>query len=258
MSTPIFYLHIRTRGCTAAIRLNDAPIYKVSSKDPQMAFPTLSEWVINGENRLTVELIELADNPQVHVALCQAKIGDVPEPGQEHELIVIRWPTTPEPEPPPQVLHELGPATHPWPDWSWQRAPAFDTDPQTINDVVNYVQALHTALTANVVDALIDQSPTKFNEVAPIYNMTIPEAQQRITSTWASLSSQPGWQLATFDPADITVRLHCDKRLAEPTTLSGAPILRQARAINGERWSMPILIARTNWEYIANELTIVR
>lgn len=269
-ATPIFYLHVRTRGVTAEIRLNDAPMFAVTADAGTQAFPTVSEWVIAGENALSVELLEAGEGASVHVALCEAKIGDVPELGRELELCVIDWPPLPTPvpegEPEPEVappvlpltLRALGVATHPWGEWSWQRSPEFDADLRTTADVVDYVRSLHAALAAGRVDVLIAQSTTKFAEVAPAYDMSVGEAHQRIAGTWAALSALPGWQLAPFDEADIELRLHCDGRLVEPTTLAGEPILRQARAIDGELWSMPIFIARTNWEYTAGQLTIVR
>ncbi len=270
-ATPIFYLHVRSRGCTAEIRLNDAPLFTVTAEAATQAFPTVSEWVIAGENVLSVDLHELEDGAQIHVALCEAKIGDVPEPGHELELIVIDWPALPvpvpeeepepEPEPPPALplsLHAVGVASHPWGEWSWQHAPEFDTTPRSTANVVAYVRDLHGALAAGRVDVLIDQSTTKFDEVAPIYDMSITEARQRIQSTWAALTALASWRLAPFDEADIELRLHCDGRLVEPTTLTGEPILRQAQAIDGERWSMQIFIARTNWEFTAGRLTIVR
>jgi hypothetical protein len=275
MSTPIFYVHIRTRGVTAQIRLNDAAIYEVAAEHAQIALPTISEWVIVGENTLSVRVTELGVNPRLHVALCQAAIGDVPELGREHELIRIDWPPLPvepavdleveaevpvEPEPPalPLELREVGVAGHPWGEWSWQRAPTFNGDRRTITEVVAYLRDLHAALAAGQIDILIQQSAIKFNEVAPIYDMSVADAQQRIHGAWAELSSLPGWQLAPFDEADVDLRLHCDGRLVEPTTLAGEPILRQARAIDGERWSLPIFVARTHWEYVAGQLVVVR
>ena len=269
-ATPIFYLHVRTRGVTAEIRLNDAPMFAITADAGTQAFPTVSEWVIAGENALSVDVHELAEGGRLRVALCEAKIGDVPEPGQELELIVIDWPPLPIPtvegEPEPEVaptvlpltLREVGIATHPWGDWTWQYAPEFDADMRTTADVVAYVRDLHAALAAGRVDALIDESAVKFDEVAPAYDMSVGEAHQRISGTWAALTALPGWRLAPFDEADIELRLHCGGRLVEPTTLAGEPILRQARAIDGELWSMPIFIARTNWEYTAGQLTVVR
>jgi hypothetical protein len=259
-STPIFYLHVATRGCTAQIRLNDAPMFAVTAEAATMAFPTVSEWVLVGENTLDVDVLEAEEGARLHVALCQAKIGDVPEPGHELELIVIDWFTRPEvPLPPlPISLREVGVARHPWGDWSWQHAPEFNADLQTTIDVIDYVRSLHAELAAGRIDALVRHSRIKFDEVAPIYELSVAEAEQRIRGSWTALTSLPGWRLAPFDEADIELRLHCDGRLVEPTTLAGEPIIRQALAIDGERWSLPIFLARTNWEYTAGQLTIVR
>lgn len=259
---PIFYVHVRSRGCTAEIRLNDAPIFAVSRAAAQQAFPTVSEWVIAGENVLSVDVLEIdpdpGKGPSLRVALCESTIGVVPEPGFERELIVIEWPTGPEPPVAPMSSSEVGLAAHPWGEWAWQVAPEFAADLQTTADVVAYVQSLHGELAAGRIDALVDHSAVKFDEVAPAYAMSLAEAQQRLRGVWAALNSTPGWRLAPFDEQDIELRLHCDGRLVEPTTLAGEPIFRQLRAIDGERWSLPIFIARTNWEYTADQLTIVR
>jgi hypothetical protein len=95
MATPIFYLNIFAEGCTAEIKLNDAPMYTLLREDPARARPTISEWVIDGENWLTVQLVELDQlgmDARLRVALCQAKLGDIPMPGQELELAVIECP----------------------------------------------------------------------------------------------------------------------------------------------------------------------
>ena len=70
MSTPIFYLHVRARGCTAEIRLNDAPMFAVTAEAATLAFPTVSEWVIAGENTLSVDVFEIEEGARLHVALC--------------------------------------------------------------------------------------------------------------------------------------------------------------------------------------------
>jgi hypothetical protein len=226
--------------------------------------PTISEWVVDGENVLTVQLTELGDEPHIRVALCQAKLGDVPEPGQELELIVIEWPPAPVPDVAfelpalPVVLSEAGMAMHPWGRWSWEEAPTFDVDGRTSAAVIDYVRELHASLAAGSVDRLIAASRTKFDEVAPAYEMTNADAELRIRQAWEGLTGHPDWQLAAFDEQDLDLRLHCGGRLVEPTTLEGAPILRQAVAIDGEVWSLPIFIGRTHWGILAGELAIFR
>jgi hypothetical protein len=263
MATPIFYLNIVAEGCTAEIRLNDAPMYTLLREDPARARPTISEWVIDsengGENWLSVQLVELDPNAQLRVALCQAKLGDIPVPGSELELAVIEWPqpgsVTPEL---PLPLNVAVMATHPWGRWSWQDAPPFAVDARSTAAVIDYIRDLHATLAAGSVDALIAHSRVKFAEVAPAYELTPADAQLRIRQAWQGLTSHGEWEIAEWNVEDLDLRLHCGGRLVEPTTLAGEPILRQARPIDGESWSLPIFIARTHWDITTGHLTIVR
>jgi hypothetical protein len=272
MATPIFYLHIVAEGCTAEIRLNDAPIYTLVREEPARARPTISEWVIDseqsGENWLSVQIVELDPDARLRVAFCQAKLGDVPVPGSELELAVIEWP-------PPLVAGAELPAApelplplnlpaipvmakHPWGRWSWQDAPPFAVDARSTGAVIDYVRDLHATLAAGSVDALIAHSQVKFKEVAPAYELTPADAELRIRQAWEGLTSHGEWAFAEWNVEDLDLRLHCGGRLVEPTTLAGEPILRQARPIDGESWSLPIFIARTHWDITTGHLTIVR
>ncbi|MFV8755984.1 hypothetical protein ACNOYE_35985 [Nannocystaceae bacterium ST9] len=271
-TTPIFYLRVRSQGCTADIELNDAPMFSVVREHAQEAVPTISEWVIDGENQLVVRLHAIADSPWIRVALCQARIGDVPEPDAELELIVIEWPPLPIPpvegalpvevEPPslpePIVLAEVGVAAHPWGRWSWEDAPPFPLDARTTEVVLAYVRDLHAALAAGSVDVLLAESQIKFDEVAPVYDMQPADAHERIRHAWQGLTSHADWQLAPLDETNLELRLRCDGRLVEPTTSDGQPLLRQAMPIDDEIWGLSIFIARTHREYTAGRLAIVR
>jgi hypothetical protein len=262
MATPIFYLNIVAEGCTAEVRLNDAPMYTLLREEPARARPTISEWVIDGENWLSVQIVELDPGALLRVALCQAKLGDVPVPGSELELAVIEWPvpgsvTGPAPVL-PLPLDVPVMAAHPWGRWSWQDAPPFAVDARSTAAVIDYIRDLHATLAAGSVDALIAQSKVKFDEVAPAYELTPADAELRIRQAWQGLTSHSEWEFAEWNVEDLDLRLHCGGRLVEPTTLAGEPILRQARPIEGESWSLPIFIARTHWDITTGRLAIVR
>jgi hypothetical protein len=262
MATPIFYLNIVAQGCTAEVRLNDAPMYTLLREEPARARPTISEWVIDGENWLSVQIVELDPGAVLRVALCQAKLGDVPVPGSELELAVIEWPVPGSVAGPapvlPLPLDVPVMAAHPWGRWSWQDAPPFAVDARSTAAVIDYIRDLHATLAAGSVDALIAQSKVKFDEVAPAYELTPADAELRIRQAWQGLTSHSEWEFAEWNVEDLDLRLHCGGRLVEPTTLAGEPILRQARPIEGESWSLPIFIARTHWDITTGRLTIVR
>lgn len=262
MATPIFYLNIQSIACTAEVRLNDAPMFTLVREHDQRALPTISEWVIDGENLLELRVYDTGDAPRIRVALCQAALADVPEPGNELELMVLEWPPPAVPgevaQALPIALQQVALVRQPWGRWSWQDAPPFSADARTTTTVIDYVRDLHATLAAGSVDALIAHSQVKFREVAPAYDMTPADAILRIQRAWQGLRSHADFQIADFDEGDLDLRLHCGGRLVEPTTLAGEPIVRQARAIDDERWSLPVFIARTNWDVLVGNLTIVR
>lgn len=258
-TTPIFYLNIIAEGCTAEVRLNDAPMFTLLREDPARARPTISEWVIAGENWLSVQLVELEADTRLRVVLCQAKLGDIAGVAPEVELAVIEWPDPSQAGAElPLLLNAAFMAAHPWGRWSWQDAPPFAVDARSTAAVIDYVQALHATLAGGSVDALIAHSRVKFDEVAPAYELTPADAQLRIQQAWQGLTSSSEWEFAEWNVDDLDLRLHCGGRLVEPVTLAGEPILRQARPIDGESWSLPIFIARTHWDITAGHLTIVR
>lgn len=268
--TPIFYLRIESRACTAEIRLNDAPMFVVVREHEQEALPTISEWVIDGENLLEVHLHAIGDEPRIRVSLCQARLGDIPERGAELELALIEWPpplppalegelpSVPEPPPLPLRLELPCVAAHAWGEWHWQVAPPFAYDGQTSAAIYEFVRSLHASLAAGSVDALIDASRSKFEEVAPAYAMTPDEGRERLRNAWVGMHAIPGWTLAPFDEQDVELRLHCGGRIVEPTTRAGQPLIRQAEVIDDEQWSLPIFLARTNWGFVEGAIAIVR
>jgi len=273
VSTPIFYVHVKGRGVRAEVRLNDAPVLDLFREYPQDAFPTVSEWVVDGENLLSVHIDDHDPSASLAIALCEAKLGDVPDPATQVPIAEIRWPpprpampgadeapgeAAPPAPPPPAVLEAAGVASHPWGQWSWQRSPPFDLDAPTTDAVVAWVRDLHTYLDQGRVDVLAGHSQAKFDEVAPVYDMTAADAAQRLTRTWSYLEAQTGWELAPFDVDDLDLRVRCGGQLIEPRTREGLAVIRQRRAIPGERWSLPIFLGRTNWEFVSGRLTILR
>ncbi len=197
--------------------------------------------------------------PMLRVSLCRGEIGELVEPGQEDELLVLEWTPPPRDDEHPLVLPHEERATvdvqHPWGAWSWEGAPAFDfeTEPEIVLDVVQFITDLHTAVAAGRLDPLLDASQMKFDEVAPCYEMDPGQARSRLGGAWPEITKPSGWRLADFDESDLDLRLCCEGRVIEPRTLDGEPVLRQAEALENQRWMMPLYIAR-----IGGQLTIVR
>ncbi len=289
MATPCFYLNVTIRGYDAEVFVNGAPILGSARSYPCIALPPVSEWIVQGENVLSVTIhggdhidpppdVEGDEDgdtipppapaapagegepPMLRVALCRGDIGEMVEPGQESELLGLEWEPPPqsEDEPPLELPHEeqvTVDLAHPWGTWAWESAPAFDfeAEPEAVLDVVQFLADLHGAVAAGRLDSLLDASQVKFDEVAPCYEMDAGQARARLGAAWPEITKPAGWQLADFDESDLDLRLCCGGRVIEPRTLGGEPVLRQAFELEEQRWTMPLYVAR-----IDGRLAIVR
>lgn len=135
MATPCYYLNVTIRSYDAEVFLNGAPIVRAFREFPRVALLPVSEWLVQGENRLSVTILgadhlpapvaseehegaeqrvpseagpptepprpptegEDAAPPLLRVALCVGDLGELVEPGRERELLVLEW--TPPPPP---------------------------------------------------------------------------------------------------------------------------------------------------------------
>ncbi len=290
MGAPCFYLHVAIRGYDAEVFLNGAPILATARSYMLDALPTVSEWIVQGENVLSVvihggdhidpppeEGEDTSDTirppgeddeppdqepepPFLRVDICRGELDDLVEPGQENVLLRLEW--TPPPPPAegeeglelPHETRESVELEHPWGRWSWEGAPVLDVDePELWAEVSKFVEDLRDAIDRGRLEPLLDASQIKFDEVAPAYGLTPEDARARLGAAWPEITKAGGWRLASFDDTDLELRSCCEGRVIEPRTVYGEPVLRQAQRLEQQRWLLPIYIAR-----IDGQLRIVR
>ncbi|MFK7985131.1 MAG: hypothetical protein AB8I08_03795 [Sandaracinaceae bacterium] len=196
------------------------------------------------------------DGPVLRVALCEGIVGEMVEPGDERELFVLDWEPPPVPRTEeegnplvfPHTVSERGSLNHPWGTWAWESAEAFDLeqDPGTLVDILDFLRGIHDALSANQVQPLIDASRVNYQEVGPCYEIDPADATDRMKQGWPKISEPDDFALATFDETDLDLRPCCGGRLLEARSFGGKPFLRQAEAIDGVTWSMPLFIGKVD------------
>lgn len=263
MATQVFYIKLEAEDCAAQIELNEAPMVASQVDAPTVAYPTVSEWVIDGDNQLAATITELGPSPKLRAALCVGAMGTVPEVDQELLVVELRVPGGEEEAAltasadAPIELEERGALSQPWGQWYWEDSPIFSLDRRATAEILDFLQTLHGQLAAGDTSGLIAASQRKFDEVAPCYDMSVAEAQARIEQGYAHIHGQPGFRLADFEVDDVELKLRCGGRLLEPTTREGAPLIRQARPIDGQSWALPLFLARMHWE-VSSELAVLR
>lgn len=258
MPTPAFILHVRSRNVAGELWLNGAPILPLHKHVAQYAYPTVSHWIINGNNTLTVHISDADEEPMVHVSLCNAHVDQDPAEARNDQLMAINWPP-PEGDASsiPPKLEVSGPVQHGWGEWYWQRAPAFGDNQATIRALVAYVHGLHASLAAGSIDTVIAHSSILYDEYLPLYDKQPADGPAHVRQLWTHVSSRPGFELAPFDPDDLDLRLRCGWQLIQPLTRRGENLLRQRTERGEPKWTLPIFIARTHFSAL-DQLAIVR
>lgn len=264
MSKPAFFMHVLSDQVAGEVWLNGAPILPLYTDVDQDAYPTISQWVIHGENELVVHVTDAGESPMVHVRLCQGHLGGDAKALRDNVLMAVEWPPPnhPEGEPAPPIpprLEVKGQAAHPWGEWYWQRAPAFTDNRATLDALMAYVRDLHASVAAGNMDAVIAQSKIYYDECFPLYDMQPADGLAQVRGVWEHVSSKPGFALEPFNPDDLDLRLRCGWQLIQPLTLRGEQLIRQRIHKPGDpQWSLPIFIARTHFSALEGELAIVR
>ena len=251
MSPPVYYLNVSVRGYAAEVLVNDAPICRTPIDAAYNAIPSVSEWMISGENRISVEIhaVEVIstpdpDSPQrVLVQLCRGALGEMVEPGEEQVLAEIRFFPAPK-GPPPQRLamtYTLGE----WPRWAWQDAPVFNDDQATDDELWTFVESLHGDLADGRIDAVIARERVKFAEVAPLYGSTPAEAAALTRAQFAELAGLANWSVAPLEREDVLLRRCCDGRVIELVRRDGRAALRSGPEMaETAAWSLYAFVAR--------------
>lgn len=249
----IDYLNVTTRGVAAEILVNGAPILRTPLDAPCAAIPSISEWLVDGDNRITAAVYALAtaEPPQLRVQLCAGQLGEFVAPGQElarGELALHLDPGAPPSLPVTLALHEsrLG-----GPRWAWQDAERWTLDEAALAELGLYIEMLHGYLEDGSIDAVLAHMRIKYAELGPLYGATPDLAAAVLRQHFVELSAGGAWRVAPLSPADVLLRPVCDGRLITPVDRDGEPALRGLGSSGP--WELPVFVGR-----VAGALEILR
>lgn len=254
-SPPVYYLHVSVRGYAAEVLVNDAPICRTPLDAAYNAIPSVSEWMIRGDNEIAVEIHAIEaittpdpDSPQrVIVQLCVGALGEMVEPGAERVLAEIRL--DPSQIRLPASRAPVRMTTHhtlaDWPRWAWQDAPVFPDDDATDDELWTFLESLHADLAEGRIDAVIDRERVKFAEVGPLYGSSPVEAAALTRAQFIELSSLATWSVAPLEREDVVLRRCCGGRVVELTNREGRAALHSGPEMaDTAAWSLYVFVAR--------------
>ncbi|MCY1061592.1 hypothetical protein [Nannocystis sp. SCPEA4] len=247
------YLNVSIHGYACEVFVNGAPIVRTALDTPYTATPPISEWLVTGDNEMTVRIDAIAapaacSDPlsprRLLVERCVGPLDAVVPVGEDQVLDTIEY--TPQPGDPPPALPLV--LTHEFklpsgPTWAWESAPPLQLDAATTAELLMFLEVVHADLSEGNMDGLLARQRIKFAEVAPLCGTTPEAAEATLKEQFAELSADGAWTVAPLRHADLELRLCCGGRVVEPRTRDGHPALR-GRAAGGDEWSLPIFIAR--------------
>ncbi len=252
---PVYYLNVSVRGYRAEVFVNGAPILDTPLEAGYTAIPSVSEWMIEGRNEISVEIAARApvattpdpDSPQrLIVQLCEGALGEMVTPGQEQVLCEIRHSPAQDlgPRPPARLLvtHSLAQ----WPRWAWQDAPVFANDEAADAELWTFLESVHHELAEGRIDAVLARERIKFAELGPLYGSSPAEAAALTRSQIVELSMKAPWSVAPLEREEILLRRCCDGRVVELRTVDGRAALRSGPTMQDAAWSLFAFVARVD------------
>jgi len=252
---PVYFLNVSIRGYRAEVFVNGAPIVHTPLDAAYTAIPSVSEWMIEGSNEITVEIAERApvaktpdpDSPQrLIVQLCQGELGEMVAPGQEQVLCEIRHSpaSDPGPRPPARLLQKYPLAR--WPRWAWQDAPVFADDEAADAELWMFLESVHDELGDRRIDAVLARERVKFAELGPLYGSSPAEAAALTRAQFAELAGMAPWSVAPIERDEVQLRRCCGGRVVELRGADGRAALRGGASMQDAAWSLYAFVARVN------------
>lgn len=254
-SPPVYYLNVSVRGYAVEVFVNGAPILHTPVDAPYMAIPSVSEWMIAGDNEISVEILAREppatnpdpDSPQrLVVQLCEGALAEHVAPGEERVLCeIVHNPANDLlPRPPTRLTRAYNLAS--WPRWTWQDAPIFPPGEAADNELWTFLESVHDDLEDGHIDAVIARERVKFAEVGPLYGSTPAEAAALTRAQFAELSEMAPWSVAPLVREEISLRRCCGGRVVELRTRDGRAALRSGPTMQDAAWSLFAFVARVN------------
>jgi hypothetical protein len=253
VSTNVDYLNVSIHGYACEVFVNRAPILRTPVDAPYTAIPSVSEWLLSGDNEIAVRIDAVAPpgaivdplSPRrLIVQRCVGPLGEIVPAGEDQPIDGLTYAPPPD-DPPPtlplRIAYEF--RLPPGPTWAWQRAATLSLDAATSAELLMFLDALHADLEEGDIRGLLSRMQIKFAELAPLYGMTPESARAGLLQQFTELSRDEAWTVEPLRPDDVVLHLCCDGRVVEPRTRDDRPVLR-GLAADGNAWSLPVFISR--------------
>lgn len=225
---PYYTVQVTSYGCAPDVRLNDGPLYEEPEGLPGTVEVPANEWLRDGDNTLGFYLqpvrgeTDFDERLDFQAVVYVREIDQDKEQRREVTRLAYTWADHGAGQSAPLILRERPFfAALPWPRWPWMSGvPILDRD-RALAQLRAEVQAFHARLATGDVDAILAGLRQRDEDNARAYYAPVEEVQATTRQEFASLVSDPSWELMPIDPDRLTLRLFGKGRLARLDTPDG-------------------------------------
>jgi hypothetical protein len=254
----IYVLAVDSVGMVARIWLNGVEIFADPLGEPRVFQTKLNQWIVQGENRIELELQPVVDDDDqivggdraFAVELVRGEHGTVP--GPEATLLSYRWtsdeaPLDPCADIPTWSWVRSFATADAFGRWSWQDAPPAPLSLESRVAIVAKVEAVHSALERHDEAALSELLRPKNQELARAFDLPLGELESDQAEHFRSCFGSAAWAMEPFEPDAIDLVPMADGRLVRAQGPGGRPPLRGTSGDGPFVYGMTLTVVGGDW-----------
>ena len=231
----------KLKGLAAELYVNDIPVARVGGNlQPWTSIP-VPEYLIDGENALSV-ILGIGDNPsaarvglegtqcdpgvEIQARIVRMKDGEMAQPGSGEPLLEMQW-VAEKAENLPYTLSTTGDIGSKFGSWKWQSADILTLDSDTSESAAEFIRGIAEAYTKANPDPIIEHARFKHQETLAAYPIYAGEDFDAMFREQLQMGAEhPNWKPYELPRDQYDLRLVAGGRMIEAVAKDWRPIVR--------------------------------
>ncbi len=247
--------------CEVEVLLNGVPVARIDAARSSAVVP-VHEYALEGDNLLELvvwphapQALQQAELPapvtwvssgkqSAHVRMLLPRLGNAADEDTARTLAQLDW--APEAGvscefPLTNALSFKLPAS--FPRWRWLDAPPIVLTPEMRQLALAFVQELAQRLAAGEIDAFMQATRLRSDELAVAYQQDVAQTRARLQAYLTDAAAAGRFKWLPMEDESFVLRSVAQGRLLECLDVSGGPMLRTAPDDSGQALALPLRLA---------------
>jgi hypothetical protein len=231
----------KLKGLAAELYVNDIPVARVGGNLQPWASVPVPEYLIDGENTLSV-ILGIGDTPaaaraglqgkqcdpgvEIWARIVRMKDGEMAQPGSGEPLLEMQW-TAENAEDLPHTISTSGDIGTKFGAWKWQSADKLTLDSETSDSAADFIKGIAEAYTNAKPDPIIERAKIKHQEAIVAYPIYAGEDFAQMFREQIQMGSEhPNWKPYDLPRDQYDMRVVAGGRMIEAVAKDWRPIVR--------------------------------